>query len=137
MPGSGVRHPRQRTGQRAAKLPVDILTGTLAATRSLFTATNIIKNAGALAGGFAGVLTAQTAAGRMATSAGASEEAVVAVKRAVKRAVSTVLSAPVYAAWTTADVTAAPSSTRRPGASSKRAPRPQAVTPAQTAIDIV
>ncbi|OKA46656.1 hypothetical protein BH759_01840 [Ralstonia solanacearum] len=54
------------------------------------------------------MLTAQTAAGRMATSAGASEEAVVAVKRAVKRAVSTVLSAPVYAAWTTADVTAGP-----------------------------
>ncbi len=126
--------PLKGAAQRAAKLPVDLLTETLAATRSLFTATNIIKNAGALAGGFAGVLTAQTAAGRMATNAGASEEAVVAIKRAV----STVLSAPVYATWTTADVAAGPIVDAAAGRIQQAfAPRPQAVPPAHTAIDIV
>ncbi len=126
--------PLKGAAQRAAKLPVDLLTGTLAATRSLFTATNLVKNAGALAGGFAGVLTAQTAAGRMATNAGASAEAIVAVKRAV----GTVLSAPVYAAWTTADVTAGAIADTAAGRIQQAfAPRPQAVTPSQTAIDMV
>ncbi|MHC6053689.1 hypothetical protein ACYT84_18365 [Ralstonia solanacearum] len=126
--------PLKGAAQRAAKLPVDLLTGTLAATRSLFTATNLVKNAGALAGGFAGVLTAQTAAGRMATNAGASAEAIVAVKRAV----GTVLSAPVYASWTTADVTAGAIADAAAGRIQQAfAPRPQAVTPAQTAIDMV
>ncbi|MHA6908681.1 hypothetical protein ACQUJS_09675 [Ralstonia pseudosolanacearum] len=126
--------PLKGVANRAATLSADILTETLAATRSLFTATNVIKNAGALAGGFAGVLTAQTAVGRMATNAGASEAAIATIKRAV----GTVLSAPVYAAWTTADVMAGPTL----DAAARRirqafAPQPQAAAPAHAAIDIV
>ncbi|CAH0441665.1 hypothetical protein [Ralstonia pseudosolanacearum] len=125
--------PLKGAAKRAAKLPVDLLTETLAATRSLFTAANIIKNAGALGGGFAGVLTAQTAAGRMATNAGAREEAIVAFKRAI----GTVLSAPVYAAWATADVMAGPIVDAAAGRIRQAfAPRPQAVPPAYTAIDL-
>ncbi|MHA6894968.1 hypothetical protein ACQUJT_12885 [Ralstonia pseudosolanacearum] len=126
--------PLKGAANRARTLSTDLLTETLAATRSLFTATNVIKNVGALAGGFAGVLTAQTAVGRMATTAGASEEAIAAIKRAV----GTVLSAPVYAAWTTADVIAGPTLDAAAGRIRQAfAPGPQAAPPAHVAIDIV
>ncbi len=128
--------PLVGTGKRAAKLlVVDLATETLAATRSLFTATNLIKNVGALAGGFAGVLTAQTAVGKAATDAGYTEAAVAAVKRAA----STVLSAPVYAMWTTADVMAGPTINAVAGHLQQAftPPTPHAAPPAHTAIDMV
>ncbi|MHA6829674.1 hypothetical protein [Ralstonia pseudosolanacearum] len=126
--------PLKGAADRARTLSADILTETLAATRSLFTATNLIKNMGALAGGFAGVLTAQTAVGRMTTTTGASKEAIATIKLAV----GTVLSAPVYAAWTTADVMAGPTLDAAAGRIRQAlAPRPQAAPPAHVAIDIV
>ncbi|BCM05293.1 MULTISPECIES: hypothetical protein [Ralstonia solanacearum species complex] len=128
--------PLVGAGKRTAKLLVaDLATETLAATRSLFTATNLIKNMGALAGGFAGVLTAQTAAGKAATEAGYTEAAVAAVRRAV----STVLSAPVYAAWTTADVMAGPAIDAAAGHIQQAFTplMPHAAPPAHTAIDMV
>lgn len=90
---------------------------------------------GALAGGFAGVLTAQTAAGKAATEAGYTEAAVAAVRRAV----STVLSAPVYAAWTTADVMAGPAIDAAAGHIQQAFTplMPHAAPPAHTAIDMV
>ncbi|HEX7641432.1 MAG TPA: hypothetical protein VF472_04380 [Burkholderiaceae bacterium] len=88
--------------KRAAALPRDIATDTLQGVRDVFRATDLIKSGAVLGGGFAGVLAAKTAAGKAAKKMGASP----AVIAAVKQTVNTVVSAPVFAAWTTADVMA-------------------------------
>jgi hypothetical protein len=86
--------------KRAVHLPIDIATDALSAARNVFTATNVVKNAGALGGGFAGVLAGKTAATKAAQHLSGGAAAV----SAVGQAVNTVLSAPVYATWTAVDV---------------------------------
>ena len=90
--------------KRLAHIPVDMATDGLEATRKFFTATSLVQNVGMLGGGIAGTLAAKEAVEKAAVRAGFSEPAVAAAGHAV----NTVLSAPVYAAWTTASVLTGP-----------------------------
>lgn len=90
----------QGAAKRAAKLPVDVATDSLAAVRSVFTATNLGKNVGALGGGFAGVLAAKASAAQVARRAHAGEVTL----SAIEQTVNAVVSAPAFAAWTAVDV---------------------------------
>ncbi|WP_190275194.1 hypothetical protein [Collimonas fungivorans] len=87
--------------KRAARLPVDIALDTLGGARELFTAKRLLTN-GVLAGGFAGVSAAKTAAGVAAKKAGMNPAGI----SAIKETVGTLASAPVFAAWTMTDVLA-------------------------------
>jgi hypothetical protein len=100
----GVADVAKSVAARAAALPGDIVTDMAGGVRDLFTGTNLIKNGAMLAGGFAGVQTAKAAAVATATANHVGAGAVAAVKQAV----NTVVSAPVFAGWTTADVMAGP-----------------------------
>ena len=82
-------------------MPVDIALDTLGGARELFTAKRLLTN-GVLAGGFAGVSAAKTAAGVAAKKAGMNPAGI----SAIKETVGTLASAPVFAAWTMTDVLA-------------------------------
>lgn len=92
--------PLANAGKRLAKVPLDMATDSLEAIRTLGNATDLIKSAGVLGGGFAGILAAKSAATEAATRHGLPEPAVAAIGQAV----NTLASAPVFATWTTADV---------------------------------
>ncbi|MBW8832269.1 MAG: hypothetical protein JF606_23255 [Burkholderiales bacterium] len=98
---SGPADPLRSFASRAVRVPLDAVTHSLG-MKDLFTGTNLIKNGAMLAGGSAGVLSAKTAVGEAAVKAGFGPAAV----SGIKQAVNTTLSAPLFAAWTTADVTA-------------------------------
>lgn len=86
--------------KRLARIPLDVATDSLSAVRSLFTATSVVKNGVALTGGFGAVAAAKAAAQQAARNAALSSPAV----EAIGQAVNTALSAPVFSAWTTADI---------------------------------
>ena len=103
LKNSGPLDVAKSVGTRLAGLPMDVVNETAAGVRDLFTGTNLIKNGAMLAGGFAGVQAAKAAVVAHAEPHhGASAVA------AIKQATNTVLSAPVFAGWTTADVMAGP-----------------------------
>lgn len=91
-------------GKRLAKIPVDIMTDGLEATRKVFTASALMENVGMLGGGFAAVSVAQAAAKKAATDAGLGEPAV----EAISQAVNTALGGPVFAAWAGASIMTGP-----------------------------
>jgi|GEM_PF-1978170 len=98
---SGPTDPLKSFAARAVRVPLDAVAHSLG-MKDLFTGTNLIKNGAMLAGGFAGVLSAKTAVGEAAVKAGFGPAAV----SGIKQGVNTALSAPLFAAWTTADVRA-------------------------------
>lgn len=87
-------------GKRVAGLPVDIATDGLKAVRSLVSATSLMQNGVALAGGFAGVGKLQELATENVTRP--------AAKAAVSQLTNLAGSAGVFAAWTTAAVATGP-----------------------------
>ncbi|KPX46185.1 Type III effector HopAA1-1 [Pseudomonas syringae pv. helianthi] len=87
-------------GKRVAGLPLDIATDGLKAVRSLVSATSLVQNGLALAGGFAGVGKLQEMATRNITYP--------ATKAAVSQLTNLAGSAGVFAGWTTAAVATDP-----------------------------
>lgn len=99
-----LKDPLINAGKRLAKLPVDIATDSLEATRKVFTASALMENVGMLGGGFAAVSVAQAAAQKTATDAGLGEPAV----EAISQGVNTVLGGPIFAAWAGASIMTGP-----------------------------
>ncbi|MCF5619956.1 type III effector [Pseudomonas syringae] len=83
-------------GKRVAGLPLDVATDGLKAVRSLVSATSLVQNGLALAGGFAGVGKFQEMATKNITDP--------ATKAAVSQLTNLAGSAAVFAGWTTAAV---------------------------------
>lgn len=87
-------------GKRLAGMPLDILTDSSKAVRSLVSATSLTQNGLALAGGFAGVGKLQEMATKNITNP--------YLKTAVSQLTNTAASSAVFAGWTTAGVVTGP-----------------------------
>lgn len=87
-------------GKRLAGLPLDVATDAVKSVAGYMTATSLVKNGLVLAGGFAGVGKLQELATQNISSP--------ATKAFVSQATNLAASAPVFAAWTTADVVVDP-----------------------------
>lgn len=87
-------------GKRVAGMPLDILTDSSKAVRSLVSASSLTQNGLALAGGFAGVGKLQELATKNLTNPYA--------RSAVSQLTNTAASAAVFASWTTAGVVTDP-----------------------------
>jgi len=86
----------RNAGKRLAGMPVDILTDSSKAVRSLVSATSLTQNGLALAGGFAGVGKLQELATKNLSNP--------YLKTAVSQLTNTAASSAVFAGWTTAGV---------------------------------
>jgi hypothetical protein len=95
----GWAKPLAAVATRVAHFPLDVATDSLTAVRTLFTATSLAKTA-VLTGGLGAAAAGKAAATHAASAASLSPPKV----DAIGQAVNTVLTVPVIAMWTTADV---------------------------------
>jgi hypothetical protein len=91
-------------GKRLAGMPIDILTDSIPAARSLISVSSLAQNGLAMSGGLAGVASLQEIATKKINNA--------YLKTAVSQLTNTVASAVVFSSWTTAGVVTDPATRR-------------------------